>query len=603
MGDFKDTLNILNTDFEMRANLPVKELSIQKMWKDNDIYQKILLKNKGKQQKTLHDGPPYANGSIHVGHALNKILKDIIVRRWNLEGFYSHYIPGWDTHGMPIEHALIKKGVNTNPNQTIAEKRENCRAFALEQAIVQQNQFARLGLETDFKDIYHTLDKNFEKHQLEVFVKAVEEGLVYQDLKPVFWSWSSQTALAEAEVEYADEESNSIYVTFEIVKGNEFVNPGEKLLVWTTTPWTLPANQAIAVNPEFVYCKVKVNNEIYICAKALVEKLKTELNWDSYEIISDIFGNTFEGVTYKHMLYGTVSPVISATYVIDSNGTGLVHNASGFGNDDYLACKRYGIKPYVPIDAYGKFTNESIDPQLVGMFYENANAIIIQKLKDAGALLKHEVIKHSVAHDWRTKKPVMYRATKQWFVNINKIKPGMISELDKVNFPNSLNKTQMIDTIKNRVEWCISRQRYWGVPITIIFDENDQPILNKEVFDKIIDIISVEGSNVWFEKDATYFLPDSFDKTKSYRKETDIMDVWFDSGTTWTVLLEHGLQYPAELYLEGKDQFRGWYNSSLINSYIFNKVAPFKQLLGCGFVLDEKGMKMSKSLGNVVDPN
>ncbi|MDR3249545.1 MAG: isoleucine--tRNA ligase [Mycoplasmataceae bacterium] len=602
MSDFKQSLNILKTDFEMKANLPIREPEIQKKWIENQIYQKILLKNKNNPQKILHDGPPYANGSIHVGHALNKILKDFVVRRWNLEGYYSHYIPGWDTHGMPIEHALIKKGINTDPNLTIGQKRENCRKFANEQKDNQKTQFARLGLETDMKDIYMTLDNSFEKNQLEVFLKAIKLGLIYQDLKPVYWSWSSQTALAEAEVEYANEQSESIYVSFNVETGNDVIFNGEKLLVWTTTPWTLPSNQAIAVNPHFTYVKFKYNDNVYICVKTLLGNVCSQLNFTNYEILSEFKGNMIENVTYKHLLYGLVSPIILADYVSDTNGTGLVHNASGFGNDDYLACKRYGIKPYVPIDAFGKFNNEVIDKELVGMFYLDANLLIIEKLKTNNVLLKHETITHSVAHDWRTKKQVMYRATKQWFVNIDKIKDGMINSVEKVKFPNKLNKTQLIETIKNRVEWCISRQRYWGVPIPIIYDENNDPILDTTLIQNIINILAAEGSDIWFDKPVEYFLTNDYDKNKKYKKETDIMDVWFDSGTTWSVLIENKLQYPAELYLEGKDQFRGWFNSSLINSYIYEKTAPYKQLLGCGFVLDEKGIKMSKSIGNVVDP-
>ncbi|GMO14367.1 MAG: isoleucine--tRNA ligase [Mycoplasmoidaceae bacterium] len=604
MSDFKNTLNIIKTDFEMKANLSSKEPVIQKMWIDKKIYQKILLKNKTKKQKILHDGPPYSNGSLHVGHALNKTLKDIIVRRWNLEGFYSDIIHGWDTHGMPIEHALIKKGINTDPKLTIAQKRDNCRKFAIEQQKIQQNQLVRMGSICDFKKTYRTLDSSFEKHQLEVFAKALEQGLVYQDLKPVFWSWSSQTALAEAEVEYADEQSNSVYVTFAVEKGNKYISTGDKMLVWTTTPWTLPSNQAIAVNPAFIYSKIKVGKETYIACKTLLEKLKTTLEWKSYETICEIKGKDMEGITYKHMLYNMVSPVILADYVADSSGTGLVHNASGFGKDDYLACKKYGIKPYVPIDQYGKFNDDilSIDKELKGVFYIDADKIIIMKLNNANALLKHDVITHSVAHDWRTKKPIMYRATKQWFVNVDKLKSGMVQQLNKVRFPNALNKNQLVDTINNRVEWCISRQRYWGVPITIIYDENGKPIIDKKVLDNIVKIIGKEGSNIWYEKPASYFLPTGYDKKKNYTKETDIMDVWFDSGTTWSVLIENSLKYPAELYIEGKDQFRGWFNSSLICSYIHSKKAPYEQLLGCGYVLDEKGMKMSKSLGNVIDP-
>jgi len=602
--DYKNTLNILSTPFEMKGNLPSKEPEIQAAWLNKKIYRKVLEKNKNNEQKILHDGPPYANGSIHVGHALNKILKDILVRRWNLQGFYSDYIPGWDCHGMPIEHALIKKGINVQKELSIAEKRNNCRQFALEQIENQKKQFSRLGWMCDGLDIYRTLDNDFEYDQIKIFFQAIEKGLAYQDLKPVFWSWASQTALAEAEAEYADLQSYSIYITFDVVEGKGKIQKGDKILVWTTTPWTLPCNQAIAANPKFLYCRFEKDGETYIIAKSLLEKAKQLFGWENTKIIDEFYGNEMEHITYKHPIYNLVSPVILAEYVLESNGTGLVHNASGFGKDDYLACKKYGIKPFAPLDALCKFTDQikEIDPSLVGIFYEDSNESIIEKLKNAKALINCEKITHSAAIDWRTKKPLVYRATKQWFIDIDTIKKEMVELLEAVQYPNPVNKEQLRTSIIERTEWCISRQRYWGVPIPIIYDENGNPIFDKELNENILTIFKKESTNVWYDKPAEYILTKKYKDGRKYTKEKDILDVWFDSGTTFSILQKRNLQYPCAVYLEGKDQFRGWFNSALICSTIANNTAPYKRLLACGFICDEKGQKMSKSLGNVVDP-
>lgn len=602
MSDYKDTLNILTTDFEMKANLPTKEPIIQKMWLDDKIYSKLLAKNKLKKQKTLHDGPPYANGSIHCGHALNKILKDMIVRYWNMAGFYSNYIPGWDTHGMPIEHALIKKGINTDANLSIAQKRENCKKFALEQIEIQKQQFMRLGLLSDHQNIYQTLDKEFEADQLDVFAKAIKQKLVYQDFKPVYWSTSSQTALAEAEIEYADASAWSIYVSFNVCVGKGRVKNGDKLLIWTTTPWTIPSNLAIAINSKIKYLRVKVDNDVFVVAKDLLPSLSPKLGWKNMQTLDEVSGGELDGAMYEHPLYFTKSPVILAEYVSTTDGTGLVHNAPDFGAEDYLACKKYNIKPFHPLDHFGKFNNNCIDKELIGMFYETTNELIITKLTNANAIYQPSKITHSVAHDWRTKKPVIYRSTRQWFIDISKIKKTILSVINKVDFPNELSKKQLIDMITNRSEWCISRQRYWGVPIPIIYNDKDEPIFDLDLINNIISIIRQEGSNVWFDKPVSYFLTAKYNGTKGLRKETDILDVWFDSGTTFSILAHNNLSFPAFMYLEGKDQFRGWFNSSLINGVIVSKKAPYKTLVGHGYVLDGQGQKMSKSLGNVIDP-
>lgn len=598
MSDYKNSLLMPSTAFEMKGNLNKKEPLIQQQWLDQGIFQKVLQKNKNNPQFNLHDGPPYANGNIHVGHALNKTLKDMVVRYKNQRGFYADYIAGWDTHGLPIENAIAKIDKNfENATMTPVEKRAKCRTYALEQVANQKEQFRRLGLITDFSNCYLTLDHQFVINQLNLFKKMVEKGLIFQDFKPVYWSWSTRCALAEAEIEYDDEVSPSIYVSFQDT--TEDVH----YVIWTTTPWTIPSNLAIAVNPHFDYVYVEVNHKTYVIDKALLEQTAKELNWENYHIKKTVKGSTLENKTYKHPFINRTSPIILAEYVQDTGGTGLVHNAPGFGQDDYYACKKYGIDVYCPIDDFGKYNKDINDSELEGVFYLKANPIIIDRLQQANALLASKEIKHSVAHDWRTHKPIIYRATKQWFVNISKSKDEICHSLNTdVSTQNKKTIQRIIEMIENRQEWCISRQRVWGVPIPMLFDENYQPIYDTKVLTHIINIIDKEGVDIWFEKDANYFVPDFLDKNKTYYKEKDILDVWFDSGSSFNVLKENNLNYPADLYLEGSDQFRGWFNSSAINGTIQNGHVPYKFLLQHGFVLDEKGFKMSKSKGNVVDP-
>ena len=564
MTDFKTTLNILKTSFEMKANLNKKEPTIQQQWLDKNIYQKLMNKNKDKTRWILHDGPPYANGDIHVGHALNKILKDIIVRYRFLNGYNSHYIPGWDTHGLPIEHALLKKGGNKEANLTVSQRRDNCRDFAIKNVDHQLEQFKRLGLITDFKDKYLTLEPQFEYDQLSLFKNMVEKGLVYQDYKPVFWSWSSHSALAEAEIEYKDVDSYSIFVSFDVIGDSPLLKAGDKLLIWTTTPWTLPSNQAIAVHPDFKYARVQVGDKVYVLLAKKIEQLAKILNWNNYTVLNQFTGHDIENVQYKHIWIDKVSPIILADYVTDTDGTGLVHNASGFGLDDYYACKKYGISVYCPIDDNGKFNQQVNDAELEGVFYDASNELIIKRVESLGNLLKVEKVTHSAAVDWRTKKPVIYRATKQWFVNISKIQDQLLAAIDNVVFPNEINRKQLVSMITNRKEWCISRQRVWGVPIPIIFDEDKNPIMDVELIQHTIDLIKQNGTNSWFEKPVEFFLTEKYKNSgKQFIKEKDIMDVWFDSGSSYNVLSERGLPLPADLYLEGVDQYRGWFNSSL----------------------------------------
>lgn len=603
MVNYKDTLNILKTDFEMKANLNIKEPKIQKIWDDNNIYDKILKKNKDGRHWILHDGPPYANGNIHVGHALNKIIKDIIVRYHLMNGDNSLYIPGWDTHGLPIEHALIKKNGSKQTSLPIVDQRENCKEFAIENVNKQITQFKRLGLVADFNKKYLTLDKEFEQDQLNLFLAIVKKGLIYQDFKPVYWSWSSHSALAEAEIQYENVEAYSIFVAFNVVNGNKYIKNNDKLIIWTTTPWTIPSNLAIAVHPDFEYARIAYKDDYYILLEKTHKEIAKNLGWENYKVVGTFKGKDIENIQYIHPWIKRNSPVILAEYVTSENGTGLVHNASGFGLEDYYACKKYGIGIYCPIDEYGKFDKTINDSELEGVFYEDSNKIVIDRLTKTNSLLNYKKITHSVAIDWRTKKPVIYRATKQWFVNICKIKDKLIAAIDDVKFINPNNKKQLLDMVSNRVEWCISRQRIWGVPIPIIFDENKNPIFDVNLITHVIKIINENGTNSWFEKPVEFFLPNDYKNNGHwYTKEKDIMDVWFDSGSSYNVLKHYGLKPSYDLYFEGNDQYRGWFNSSLICSVIENDIAPYKILLSHGFVLDDMGRKMSKSLGNIIDP-
>ena len=599
----KNSLNMGKTGLEMKANLNTKEPKIQQSWIDSKVYETVLANNhKENNQWILHDGPPYANGDLHVGHALNKILKDIIVRYKNAKGFYAPFVLGWDTHGLPIEHALTKKLGKEYNTLTTSQKRQKCYEFALANLEKQKLQFSKFGLFTDYSKFYMTMSKDFETRQLNLFLKMLEKKLVFQALKPVYWSWSSQTALAEAEIEYKDLEAYSIYLGFEVVDGKSQLVQGDRLIIWTTTPWTIPSNLAVAVNPDFDYVRVNADGKYYVVAAKLLDNIKQALAWNDVKIVKTFKGSDLEYVTYKHPLYEKTNPVILAKYVSMEDGTGLVHNAPGHGSDDYVACKAYKIEPFCPIDKFGKYTQEVNDQSLVGIFYEDANEGLVKRLAGCGSLLKQSKIVHSAAIDWRTKKPVLYRATKQWFVNIESIKDEIIKCLDDVKFNSQSNKQHMIEMIQNRSEWCISRQRVWGVPICIIYDDKEQPLLDLELNSHIVKILSEEGTNVWFEKPVDYFLTDKYKPGTGYTKCLDTMDVWFDSGSSHMMFEPLGWNKQCDLYLEGNDQYRGWFNSSIITSTIVKNASPYKQLISHGMTVDEQGRKMSKSLGNGVDP-
>lgn len=605
--NYKETLNMPVTEFPMRGNLGQKEPLIQERWQAMDLYGLVMKKNEGKPTYILHDGPPYANGSIHAGHALNKILKDFVIRYKNMSGFKAPYIPGWDTHGLPIENALTKQKNVNRKAMSIADFRELCKNYALEQVDVQKVQFQRLGVLGEWDHPYLTLDPAFEASQIRVFSQMVERGLIYKGLKPVYWSPSSETALAEAEIEYHDHVSPSIYVAMPAVDTLGKLPKNTHFLIWTTTPWTIPANLAIAVGPEIEYVLVDVDNQKYLLGKSRLEALTEIFGWTKPEVLQNIFGWELEHMTYKHPLYDRVSPIILGDHVTLEDGTGLVHTAPGHGEEDFIVGQKYGLDVYCPVDEQGKMTEEA-GSRFADLFVEDCNLEVIKALDELGVLLAQNNITHSYPHDWRTGKPVIFRATAQWFANIDDIKDNILKAIQTVKWYPSWGDIRLSNMIKDRGSWCISRQRVWGVPIPAFYTEKDTAILDPMVIRHVADIFEKEGSNAWFRLEAKDLLPQGYSHPDSpngiFRKETDIMDVWFDSGTTHHgAMIDRGQPYPADLYLEGSDQYRGWFNSSLITGVATENESPYKVLVSHGFILDGEGRPMSKSKGNGVDPN
>ena len=603
--NYKDTLLMPKTEFEMRGNLPKKEPAYVQRWQDSSMYEKVVKQNEGKDAFVFHDGPPYANGNMHIGHMMNKVIKDVICRYKNIEGFYTPFIPGWDTHGLPIENAIQKLGVNRKA-MTTAEFREKCREYALEQVHKQMEQCIRVGTFADYKHPYLTLMPEFEANQIDVFAKMAMEGLIYKGLKPVYWSPSSESALAEAEVEYHDVKSPTIFVKFAVKDGKGILDNETSFVIWTTTPWTIPANLAICLNADYTYALVQSEKGKLLVLEELVDSLWEKFGLEQKEILQRFKGSELEMITCQHPLYDRESLVILGDHVTAEAGTGCVHTAPGFGMDDFVVGQKYGLDIYCNVDAHGKMM-EDCGEWLAGQYVDDANKTVTMKLDELGVLLKLEFITHSYPHDWRTKKPIIFRATDQWFCSIDKIREKLLSEIDKVNWLNEWGHVRIYNMIRDRGDWCISRQRSWGVPIPIIYCEDGTPIMEKEVFEHISHLFREYGSNVWFEKDENFLLPEGYTNEHSpngiFRKEKDIMDVWFDSGSSHTgVMKERGYPYPVDLYFEGSDQYRGWFNSSLIIGTAAHGCAPYKTVLSHGFVLDGKGNKMSKSLGNTVDP-
>ena len=602
--ELKDTLLMMETNFEMRGNLNIKEPLLVKKWADEKVYNKMN-EDQPLGEYMLHDGPPYANGAMHCGHMLNRILKDFVVRYKNMCGYKTPFVFGWDTHGLPIENMVTKSGVNRKTTP-IFEFREKCKEYALSQVERQKSDIRRLGCLGDYDSPYLTLLPEFEAREIHVFSEMALKGLIYKGLKPVYWSPSSESALAEAEIEYHDVKAYTIYVSFDTVDGKNVVPNDTKFIIWTTTPWTLPANLAICAHPQFIYGLFKTDKGNFVFLSELKDTLIEKLGFTTCELVKEIKGSELEGILVKHPFYDRTSMLILGDYVTAETGTGLVHIAPGHGEDDFNVCLKYGIKPYCPVDEHGKLTSDAGE-RLAGLFYEDANLEVLKILEENNCLLKEEDIIHSYPHDWRTHKPVIFRATPQWFCSIEPIRDQLIEEIKKVNWTPKWGETRMVNMIKDRADWCISRQRAWGVPIPIIYCEDNTPIIDKDVFDHIEKLIRENGSNIWYKLSEKELLPEGYTNSHSpngiFRKEKDIMDVWFDSGSSWNgVLNERGLKYPADLYLEGSDQYRGWFNSSLILSLAVNGKAPYKNVVSHGFVMDEHWEKMSKSKGNGIDP-
>ncbi len=604
--DYKETLQMPKTDFPMRGNLPENEGLQREKWEEMDLYGLLKEKNKGKEPFVLHDGPPYANGNIHVGHAMNKCLKDFINRYKFMAGFDVTYYPGWDTHGLPTEQAVTNQGVDRKSMSKV-EFRRLCQEFSQSQVEKQMADFKQLNVLADWENPYITFQKEFEAAQIEVFAEMVKKGLIFKGMKPVYWSPSSESALAEAEIEYKDKKDASIYVAFEVCKGNEVVDAGDNLVIWTTTPWTIPGNTGICVNEKIEYVKVLVNGQKYVVANELIEKLAELFGWENYEKVSTFKGIELDGVEYEHVFKSRIGKVVFGEHVTLDSGTGLVHTAPSYGADDFEMGKKYGLDMVFGVEDDGKL-NENSGKEFAGLYFEDANKEITKKLEEMGKLLKLVWITHSYPHDWRTKKPVIFRATSQWFCSIDKIRDDILKEIEtNINWHPKWGETRLHNMIKDRGDWCISRQRAWGVPLPIFYNEDGSEILDYDVIMHVANLFREHGSNIWFERDAKELLPAGYTNPASpngnFKKEEDIMDVWFDSGSTHTgAMVKRGLPYPADIYLEGSDQYRGWFNSSLITGVSVYGRAPYKTVISHGFTLDEKGNKMSKSLGNTIDP-
>lgn len=593
------------TAFPMRGSLPTREVEWQKAWAENHLYEQRQKLNEGKPTFILHDGPPFANGNIHMGHAMNKISKDIIVRYKSMHGYRAPFVPGWDTHGLPIEQQLAKQGIDRK-TMDLAEYRKLCYQYAMNEIDKQRNDFKRLGISADWDHPYITLQPEYEAAEIRLFGKMAQRGLIYKGKKPVYWSWSSESTLAEAEVEYHDVKSPSMYVAFKVVDGKGLLDNDTSFIIWTTTPWTIPANEGIAVNPRFEYVQVLADGHKYVVAAKMLDQVKAALGWQSVEVLQTLKGTQLEKMTAQHPLYDRTSLVILANHVTLDAGTGLVHTAPGHGEDDYNAGVKYNLPVLSVVDAKGYMTKDA--PGFEGVFYDDANKMVSEALQKNGALLKLSFFTHSYPHDWRTKKPVIFRATTQWFASIDKIRQEILDEIAKIDFMPAWGKTRLANMIKDRGDWVISRQRAWGVPLPIFYAENGDAIITLETIEHVAQLFAKYGSNVWFERDAKDLLPAGFTYPGSpngkFTKEKDILDVWFDSGSSHQAVLKQrpDLAFPADLYLEGSDQYRGWFNASLITSTAVNDAAPYKALVSQGFTLDNKGRKMSKSLGNVIVP-
>ena len=618
--DYNQTIHLPQTDFPMRAGLPKREPELMNGKWEVETYHKLMKRNEGKPRFVLHDGPPYANGHIHIGTALNKILKDIIVRYKNMTGFQAPYVPGWDTHGLPIESAILKDKKIKRDELSDAEFRDKCKEFALNFVDIQRSEFQRLGVIGDWENPYLTLKPEFEAKQIEIFGKMAEKGYIYKGMKPVYWCPADQTALAEAEIEYADDPCTTIFVKFpvrdDLGKLGQYADLSKTyFVIWTTTPWTIPGNMAICVNPEFDYVLLSApNGEVYILAEGLAESVckAAGIDYAACTVLATLKGSEFELMAARHPLFDRDSVILCGDHVTLDAGTGCVHTAPGFGADDFNICRAYDaagkthIGVPVPVNAKGVMTDERYN----GQFYAKGNDLVVQDLEAEGFLLAKENITHSYPHCWRCKNPIIYRATEQWFCSVDAIKDAAVKSCDGISWHPAWGKERMTAMISERNDWCISRQRKWGVPIPIFYcDQCGADIVTPETIKHISDLFRVHGSNIWFEKTADELVPQGFVCPHCghthFSKETDIMDVWFDSGSTHAAVLDEReeLAFPADVYLEGGDQYRGWFQSSMLTSIAAKGVAPYKQIITHGWTVDGEGKAMHKSLGNAVSPD
>ena len=618
--EYNQTVHLPQTDFPMRAGLPKREPELLNGKWEVETYHKLMKKNEGKPKFVLHDGPPYANGHIHIGTALNKILKDIIVKYKNMTGFQAPYVPGWDTHGLPIESAILKDKKIKRDELSDAEFRDKCKEFALNFVDIQRGEFQRLGVIGDWENPYLTLKPEFEAKQIQIFGKMAEKGYIYKGMKPVYWCPADQTALAEAEIEYADDPCTTIFVKFpvrdDLGKLGQYADLSKTyFVIWTTTPWTIPGNMAICVNPEFDYVLLSApNGEVYILAQELAESVcrAAGIDYAACTVLATLKGSEFELMAAKHPLFDRDSVILCGDHVTLDAGTGCVHTAPGFGADDFNICKAYdeagktNIGTPVPVNAKGVMTDERYN----GQFYAKGNDMVVADLEAEGFLLAKENITHSYPHCWRCKNPIIYRATEQWFCSVDAIKDAAVKSCDGISWHPAWGKERMTAMISERNDWCISRQRKWGVPIPIFYcDQCGADVVTPETIRHISDLFRVHGSNIWFEKTADELVPQGFVCPHCghthFSKETDIMDVWFDSGSTHAAVLDERpeLAFPADVYLEGGDQYRGWFQSSMLTSIAAKGVAPYKQIITHGWTVDGEGKAMHKSLGNAVSPD
>ena len=613
MADYNETLNLPQTEFPMRAGLPKREPGMLENWDKMDLYNEMLKKNEGKPRFALHDGPPFSNGGLHMGHALNKSIKDFITRLYAMRGYYTPYVPGWDNHGMPIESAIIKQNKLNRKEMSIPQFRSACQEFAQHYIDVQMKGFERMGVLGDWEHPYKTMAPEFEAEEVKIFGKMYEKGYIYKGLKPVYWCPHDETALAEAEIEYQDDPCTTVYVKFPMEDDLGKLSHIDKnklfFVIWTTTIWTLPGNLAIAMHPRESYVLVKApNGEIYVMAEALAEKVMGLGGFDSYEIIERHEGAFFENMLAKHPFLPKTSRLLLADYVTMDSGTGCVHTAPGFGADDYQTCRRYGMEMVVPVDDQGRHTDYA--GKYAGMKTEESNPVILADMKESGMLFAQEDIVHSYPHCWRCKNPIIFRATPQWFCSVEAFKDEAVAACDNVRWIPGWGKERMISMIRERADWCISRQRRWGLPIPVFYcKECGKPICTPETTQAVSALFEKKGSNAWYEMEACDILPEGFvcphcGGSHGFEKEMDTLDGWFDSGSTHYASMKRDQGFwPADMYLEGLDQYRGWFQSSLLTAVgALGEGAPFKECVTHGWTVDGEGKAMHKSLGNGVDP-